>query len=301
MCDTGDARAVSDAPVMATLVARPGGGGEAPETAGGRLLQWLPDGSLLTVLVPSDRGPEPVEPAVPICADHPAQPRQGDADRDAALPAPHRARRAAVQALHDRAARDRGAGTRAAADRHAGDVSRLLGEPGRQPHPARDDRRSAVVHGRLQRLRQTARRDRSSTAACWRTSGSGRCRKRSHAARTPARTLYPARSSGGRTAKGLSLLWRESERRRSGRGRGGRPGSPDAARAAVRPGARPDDRLDRASHQQRALRQGRALRVHDPGQAQPGCRRRTPRGSRRLRSHRSGAGEVRAQSEHRSG
>lgn len=62
---TGQARAVSDAPVMATLVARPGGGGEAPETAGGRLLQWLPDGSLLTVLVPSDRGPEPQEPAVP--------------------------------------------------------------------------------------------------------------------------------------------------------------------------------------------------------------------------------------------
>ncbi|MGH9349128.1 MAG: alpha/beta hydrolase family protein, partial [Vicinamibacterales bacterium] len=52
-------------PVMATLVARPGGGGEAPETAGGRMLQWLPDGSLLTVLVPSDRGAEPVEPPVP--------------------------------------------------------------------------------------------------------------------------------------------------------------------------------------------------------------------------------------------
>lgn len=63
--NTGEARAVSEAPVMATLVARPGGGGEAPETAGGRLLQWLPDGSLLTVLVPSDRGPEPAPPAVP--------------------------------------------------------------------------------------------------------------------------------------------------------------------------------------------------------------------------------------------
>jgi dipeptidyl aminopeptidase/acylaminoacyl peptidase len=62
---TGAARAVSEAPVMATLVARPGGGGEAPETAGGRMLQWLPDGSLLTALVPSDRGPEPVESAVP--------------------------------------------------------------------------------------------------------------------------------------------------------------------------------------------------------------------------------------------
>lgn len=62
---TGDARMVSDAPVMATLMARPGGGGEAPETAGGRMLQWLPDGSLLTALVPANRGPEPVEPAVP--------------------------------------------------------------------------------------------------------------------------------------------------------------------------------------------------------------------------------------------
>lgn len=62
---TGEARAASDAPVMATLVARPGGGGETAETAGGRLLQWLPDGSLLTVLVPSGRGPEPPESAVP--------------------------------------------------------------------------------------------------------------------------------------------------------------------------------------------------------------------------------------------
>jgi dipeptidyl aminopeptidase/acylaminoacyl peptidase len=62
---TGAARAVSDAPVMATLVARPGGGGEAPEAAAGRLLQWLPDGSLVTVLVPSGRGAEPPEPAVP--------------------------------------------------------------------------------------------------------------------------------------------------------------------------------------------------------------------------------------------
>ena len=62
---TGEARAVSELPVMATLVARPGGGGEAPETQGGRMLQWLPDGSLLTVLVPGDRGPEPPAPSVP--------------------------------------------------------------------------------------------------------------------------------------------------------------------------------------------------------------------------------------------
>jgi dipeptidyl aminopeptidase/acylaminoacyl peptidase len=62
---TGSARAVSDSPVMATLVARPGGGGEAAETSAGRLLQWLPDGSLVTVLVPSGRGAEPPEPGVP--------------------------------------------------------------------------------------------------------------------------------------------------------------------------------------------------------------------------------------------
>ncbi|HJU41826.1 MAG TPA: prolyl oligopeptidase family serine peptidase [Vicinamibacterales bacterium] len=62
---TGEARAVSEAPVMATLVARPGGGGEAADTQGGRMLQWLPDGSLLTVIVPGDRGPEPPVPVVP--------------------------------------------------------------------------------------------------------------------------------------------------------------------------------------------------------------------------------------------
>jgi dipeptidyl aminopeptidase/acylaminoacyl peptidase len=62
---TGETRMVSDAPVMATLMERPGGGGESPETAGGRILQWLPDGSLLTALVPANRGPEPAEPAVP--------------------------------------------------------------------------------------------------------------------------------------------------------------------------------------------------------------------------------------------
>jgi dipeptidyl aminopeptidase/acylaminoacyl peptidase len=62
---TGEARAVSDVPVMATLVARPGGGGEAADSQGGRMLQWLPDGSLLTVIVPRDRGPEPQAPAVP--------------------------------------------------------------------------------------------------------------------------------------------------------------------------------------------------------------------------------------------
>lgn len=63
--ETGEARAVSEAPVMATLVARPGNGGDSPDIDDGRLLQWMPDGSLLTVLVPSGRGPEPPESAVP--------------------------------------------------------------------------------------------------------------------------------------------------------------------------------------------------------------------------------------------
>ena len=98
---------------------------------GGRLLQWLPDGSLLTVLVPADRGPEP-RPGRAGGANHPAQPRQGDADGDAAIPAPDRARRTPVPLLHHRAARDRRAGPGAACDRQAGDVPRRLVESRRQ-------------------------------------------------------------------------------------------------------------------------------------------------------------------------
>ena len=111
---TGEARAVSDAPVMATLVARPGGGGEAPETAAGRLLQWLPDGSLLTVIVPPNRGPEPQEPAVPVA---PIIRRSRDKETPTATQPfllRTRERRAPVQVLHDGAARHRGAGPRAA-------------------------------------------------------------------------------------------------------------------------------------------------------------------------------------------
>ena len=134
---TGDARAVSDAPVMATLVARPGGGGETPETAAGRLLQWMPDGSILTVIVPPNRGPEPQEPAVPVAPIIRLQPRSRDADRHATVPAAHAERRAPVQVLHDGAARHDGAGPRAASHRHAADVSRLLGQPRRQVDSAR--------------------------------------------------------------------------------------------------------------------------------------------------------------------
>jgi dipeptidyl aminopeptidase/acylaminoacyl peptidase len=64
--DSGRAQAVSDAPVMATLAARPGGGAaETPGASATHMLQWLPDGSLLTLLVPAGRGPEPAASALP--------------------------------------------------------------------------------------------------------------------------------------------------------------------------------------------------------------------------------------------
>ncbi len=61
--ETGDAAPLSDAPVMATLAARSqfGRGASAPS----RMLQWLPDGSILTLLVPVERGPEPAYNPVP--------------------------------------------------------------------------------------------------------------------------------------------------------------------------------------------------------------------------------------------
>ncbi|MBM3789088.1 MAG: hypothetical protein FJW35_01925 [Acidobacteria bacterium] len=54
---TGEAKALSEAYVMATLSGRPrrGRGG----AAGSAMLQWTGDGSIVTLLVPSDRGPEP--------------------------------------------------------------------------------------------------------------------------------------------------------------------------------------------------------------------------------------------------
>jgi dipeptidyl aminopeptidase/acylaminoacyl peptidase len=63
--ETGRAEAISDSPVMATLAARPTGNPEAPGASGGKMLQWLPDGSILTVLVPPGRGPEPALESVP--------------------------------------------------------------------------------------------------------------------------------------------------------------------------------------------------------------------------------------------
>jgi dienelactone hydrolase len=56
---TGAAERLSDARVMATLAAR--GGAGVPS----RMLQWMPDGSVLALLVPTDRGSEPEADPVP--------------------------------------------------------------------------------------------------------------------------------------------------------------------------------------------------------------------------------------------
>ena len=60
---TGRAEPLSQTYVMATLAGRPQRG-RSPATAS-RLLQWTPDGSVLTLLVPPDRGPEPALPPTP--------------------------------------------------------------------------------------------------------------------------------------------------------------------------------------------------------------------------------------------
>lgn len=54
---TGKSQSLSDSHVMATIAARPGFGQSS--TAASRLLQWTPQGTVLTLLVPSDRGQEP--------------------------------------------------------------------------------------------------------------------------------------------------------------------------------------------------------------------------------------------------
>ena len=54
---TGMARSVADAAVMATLGRRPARG--SGPTSSSRILQWTPDGHLIALLVPENRGPEP--------------------------------------------------------------------------------------------------------------------------------------------------------------------------------------------------------------------------------------------------
>ncbi len=58
---TGRARRLSDARVMATLGTSSQGQGTRPS----RMLQWTPEGTVITLLVPSDRGREPVRNRVP--------------------------------------------------------------------------------------------------------------------------------------------------------------------------------------------------------------------------------------------
>ena len=58
---TGDARPLGEAAVMATLAARRQFGASAPS----QLLQWRPDGSVLALLVPFNRGPEPQAATIP--------------------------------------------------------------------------------------------------------------------------------------------------------------------------------------------------------------------------------------------
>ncbi|MFQ5740641.1 MAG: prolyl oligopeptidase family serine peptidase [Acidobacteriota bacterium] len=61
---SGRSQALSDAFVLATLAGRPQRGRGVIRPS--RLLQWTPEGSILTLLVPTDRGPEPQEPALPV-------------------------------------------------------------------------------------------------------------------------------------------------------------------------------------------------------------------------------------------
>ena len=60
---SGKAEPLSEAYVMATLAARPQW--RRPSTAPSRMIQWTPDGSVVTLLVPQGRGPEPVEKEIP--------------------------------------------------------------------------------------------------------------------------------------------------------------------------------------------------------------------------------------------
>ncbi len=58
---TGELGPVSNARVLATIGTSARGQGSNPS----RMLQWTPEGSILTLLVPSDRGPEPERNPVP--------------------------------------------------------------------------------------------------------------------------------------------------------------------------------------------------------------------------------------------
>lgn len=59
----GEAKPLNKAYVMATLAGRPQRRG--PSSVPSRMLQWTPDGSVLALLVPQDRGLEPAEHPIP--------------------------------------------------------------------------------------------------------------------------------------------------------------------------------------------------------------------------------------------
>ena len=58
---TGEARSLSSRRVLATVGTGTGGQGDRPS----EMLQWTPEGTVLTLLVPADRGPEPVDDRIP--------------------------------------------------------------------------------------------------------------------------------------------------------------------------------------------------------------------------------------------
>ena len=109
----------------------------------------MPDGSLLTVIVPPDRGPEPQEPAVPVA---PIIRRSRDKETPTAtqpflLRTPTDERLFKYYTTAQLAILAPGRAPRP--DRRADDVSRLLGQPRRQVDPAREHRRAVVVSRRV--------------------------------------------------------------------------------------------------------------------------------------------------------
>ena len=208
-------------------------------------------------------------------ADHPAQPRQGDADRP---PQPFLLRTAHDERLFKHYTTAQLAivapGRAPRADRHAGHVSRLLGQPRRQATSCArriDEPLSYLVgfNGFGRRLDVIDLDGRVLAEIRQRPLQEAQSRGGDPARRQPsARGRMAARRQGS-----VAALARE---RAAAIGAGAAPRQ-DRLMLLAPPfdlGARADDRLDRASHQQRPLRQGRPLRIHDAGQARPDrCRR----------------------------
>jgi len=129
---TGEAKPLSEAFVMATLAKRPESGGRGGANPL-RLIQWLPDGSIATLLVPGERGPEPAYNPVPSS---PMIRRS--------LPKP---------LLHDRAACAAFVRPAAAQGRSAGDVPGNFSEPGRQLSADGQNGRTLFLPGRIHAVR----------------------------------------------------------------------------------------------------------------------------------------------------